>query len=162
MSFSPNNSIASYLPNSIDFEQNSLPLAEQLNYVYSLIANATNSREIGFYLNTENLSGGQLFTTNNPQKNRYIYRKTFGTTITPFGTSPTTTIAHGIDFSNSNLQFVAIYGAATLTTTGAIPLPYVGVNSVYLSLTTTNIVITQTAATYDNYNAIVTLEYVKG
>lgn len=162
MSFGPTNSIASYLPSSIDFEQNPQPLSEQLNYVYSLIANATNAREIGFYLNTENLSGGQLFTTGNPQKNRYIYRRSYGVTITPFGTSATTTIPHGIDFGNTNLQFVAIYGAATLTTTGAIPLPFIGANSVYLSLTTTNIVITQTAATYDNYAAIVTLEYVKG
>lgn len=160
--FQPNNSIAPYLPNAVDFEAEIQRLSDQLNYIYSLISNAVNVRDIAFYQNRELLSGGQLFTPGNPQKNRYIYRQCYN-----FGALPaknaSKTIPHGIDFTNNNLVFVAIYGASIHPNTEAIPLPYVIQNKeIELKLTATDIYV----YCHENYTAftetIITLEYVKG
>jgi hypothetical protein len=161
-SFQPSNSIGPYLPNAIDFEEEIIRLSDQLNYVYSLISNAVNTRDIAFYQNRELLSGGQLFTPNNPQKNRYIYRQCYN-----FGALPTKnnskTLPHGIDFSNTNLEFVSIYGASIYPGNGAIPLPLVIVNKeVELYLTATDIYV-YAHEDYSMYtNTVITLEYVKG
>ena len=160
--FQPVNSVSSYLPNAIDFETEITKLSDQLNYVYSLVSNAVNNRDIAFYLNREQLSGGQLFTVGDPQKNRYIYRQCYN-----FGALPakgvTKTLAHGIDFTNQNLVFVSIYGAATYPGNGAIPVPYVLQNKeVELTLDATNIVI-YSHEDYSMYTqTVITLEYTKG
>lgn len=162
MTFSPSNSIAPYLVNSVDFHDEIHKLSDQLTQVYSLISTAVNVRDIAFYLQQEQLSGGQLFTPGNPQKNRYIYRQCYN-----FGALPaknaSKTMPHGLDFSNPELMFVSIYGASTDPTTGALPLPFVAQNKeIELSLTSTDIYI----YCHDDYsmytNTIITLEYVKG
>lgn len=162
MTFNPANSIAPYLVNSVDFPEEIQKLSDQLTQVYSLISTAVNVRDIAFYLNQEQLSGGQLFTPGNPQKNRYIYRQCYN-----FGALPaknaSKTMPHGLDFSNPELMFVSIYGAATDPTTGALPIPYPHQNGdIELNLTATDIYI----YCHDNYsmytNTIITLEYVKG
>jgi hypothetical protein len=163
-SFQPSNSIGPYLPNAIDFEEEIVRLSDQLNYVYSLISNAVNTRDIAFYQNRELLSGGQLFTPGNPQKNRYIYRQCYD-----FGALPaknaSKTIPHGIDFTNSELTFVSIYGASIYPGNAAIPLPYpkgTGNSDVELDLTATDIYV-YCHQDYSMYTkTIITLEYVKG
>lgn len=160
MTFSPNNSIAPYLVNSIDFEKEIVRLSDQLTQVYSLVSTAVNVRDIAFYLEQEQLSGGQLFTPGNPQKNRYLYRKSYN-----FGALPNTAVqslAHDIDFNNTELNFVQIYGTAIRPTIAAIPLPYVSADPIYLSLTATNITIETLSAAYIDYTAIITLVYTKG
>lgn len=162
--FQPNNSIAPYLPNAVDFEAEIQRLSDQLNYIYSLISNAVNVRDIAFYQNRELLSGGQLFTPGNPQKNRYIYRQCYNCGALPIKNNQIT-IPHGIDFTNSNLVFVSIYGASIYPGNAAIPLPFPKQNGnadVELSLDATNIII-YAHADYSMYTqTIVTLEYVKG
>lgn len=160
MTFSPNNSIAPYLVNSIDFANETDKLADQLTNVYSLISTAVNVRDIAFYVEQEQLSGGQLFTPNNPQRYRYLYRRSYN-----FGALPNTAVkqlAHGIDFTNTNLAFVQIYGAAIYPTNAAIPLPYVSADPIYLRLTATNIEVETLSGAYVNYEAIITLVYTKG
>lgn len=162
MTFSPNNSIAPYLVNSVDFPEEIHKMSDQLTQVYSLISTAVNVRDIAFYLDQEQLSGGQLFTPGNPQRTRYIYRQCYN-----FGALPTKnnskTMPHGLDFTNPELVFVSIYGAATDPTTGAIPVPYVQqTKEVELSLTATDIYI-YCHEDYSMYTTtIITLEYTKG
>ena len=160
MTFEPANSLAPYLVNSIDFQNEPDKLADQLTSVYSLISTAVNLRDIAFYDETEQLSGGQLFTPNDPLKKRYLYRRSYN-----FGTLPNTAVkqvAHQIDFTNTNLGFVQIYGAAIRPTIAAIPLPYVAADPIYIRLTATNIEIETLSAAYIAYEAIVTLVYTKG
>ena len=160
MTVNTSNYIQAFLPNSIDFTDDTKLLPDQLTTVYSLIVTAVNLRQIGFYLTEEQLSGQQVYTPGNPQRNRFAFRKTF-----ECGTLPNTasiSIAHGIDFTNTDLEFLNIYGASTQPTVGAIPLPYVQATpQVQLDLTATNIVIT----TFGNYTAytktLVTIEYLK-
>jgi hypothetical protein len=160
----PINSVAPYLPNAVDFEAEINKLADQLNYIYSLVSNAVNVRDIAFYQNRELLSGGQLFTPGNPQKNRYIYRQCYN-----FGALPaknaSKTIPHGIDFTNSGLEFVSIYGASLYPGVQAVPLPFpksTGNADIELELTATDIYI----FCHQNYSmytkTIITVEYVKG
>lgn len=163
MTLDPNN-IAPYLVNSIDFQNEITKLSDQMTYVYSLISTAVNVRDIAFYLDREQLSGGQLFPVNTPigeqPKNRYMYRQAYN-----IGSLPNTSVkqvAHNINFSNQQLAFVQIYGAAIEPTVGAIPLPYVDADPIYLRLTATNIEIETLSAAYINYQAIVTLVYTKG
>ena len=162
MTFSPNNSIAPYLVNSVDFANEINKLSDQLTQVYSLISTAVNVRDIAFYINQEQLSGGQLFTPGNPQKTRYLYRQCYN-----FGALPakgvTKTLAHGLDFSNPELCFVEIYGAATQPTVAAIPVPYVKQNKeVEIDITSTDISI-YSHEDYSMYTTtIITLVYTKG
>lgn len=160
MTYSPTNSLTSYLPNAIDFSEDIARLTDQLTAVYSLIATAVNVRDISYYLQQEQQNGGQLFTLGNPLKNRYMYRQSYFVDNLP--NTGIKQIAHNLDFNNPNLEFVKIYGAATYQLNAAIPLPYVSADPIYLSLTSTNIEIETLSGAYINYSAIVTLEYVKG
>jgi hypothetical protein len=131
------------------------------------ISTCLNSREIGFCLLEETLSGKQLFldvqpTTGTTQQFRDVFR-----TMVNFGPLPasgTVSKPHGIDFTDNNV-FVVISATATdpIGFT-AIPIPFSSVTTgqnIQITVDAVNVNIT-TTYNYSNYTTcIVTLEYTK-
>jgi hypothetical protein len=91
------------------------------------LANAVNSKEIGFFLDLELLSGKAFIPgVNNPNAFRQVLRKVID--MGPLLDTGTTQQPHEIVFDN-NFTLVQIFGAATAPSLAGIPLPMVEVNT---------------------------------
>ena len=125
-----------YLRTSRNFPQDPQALSVELEKSYIDIANNVNSRTIGTYATSPNITGNTWFTAGDSTKQQTI-RQVY--LITGAGSYP-----HGITVANIG-GFVSIQGTFT---DGSIwyPLPYVNVvaanNQVSVTVTSTNIVVT--------------------
>lgn len=176
----PNPSIGSFLPttdvydvesiytldiNSEEFKLFLVRLRQSINNVALVVNNC----ETGYFPLFE-IMNGQIFfpnpSLNSTTSQLPVYRQVFRTTIN-FGALPntgTTSVAHGIDFTNT-YSITHIYGAATdpvgLT---YIPLPYTSptaANNIELYADGTNVNII-TGSNRSNYTTTyVILEYIK-
>ena len=125
------------------------------------LATAINIRTVGWYIDREILTGSKFIpTADDTQEFRDIFRKTFD-----IGTLPNNgikNVAHEISEIPENFRLLAMWGAATNTTTGAsLPLPYVSIvgNHIDLKMDATNIIIT-TNSNYSSYNeSMIVIEY---
>ncbi len=122
------------------------------------ISTAVNSREIGFYLDQELLSGkafipgaNEIADGGTSQQFRTILRK-----VIDFGTLPdnsTKSVPHGIVFDN-NFTLIQLWASATDPTNFiALPIPYVSTAAgfsiqLYMDQTNVNIVTTSVKNTY--------------
>lgn len=133
------------------------------------IASVLNVKDTGYYLEDELISG-QLFppdtTLSSMTQQKPVDRPVFRKTIN-FGTLPnagSTSVAHGLDLTNTALQVTRFYGAATDPTTGLIPLPFSSPTlneNIKLEADNTNVIIT-TGIDYSGYTECwVVLEYLK-
>jgi hypothetical protein len=117
------------------------------------ISNGVNIRTIGWYLDTELLSGNAFypgtFNSDNqsPQQYRTILRKVipFGALIIGLNQRP-----HGITFDN-NFTLIELYAAATRTGALAEPIPN-GADTINMDPTNINITV---AAAWDRCNAVI-------
>lgn len=159
MTYLPVNTRTAYLNVSETFPLEPVDLREKLNFIYSLIANATNLRDISQYENVEVINGQQYFTSGNPQKKRQVYRK-----VINFGALPnaaTKSVAHGITLSATS-EFTRIYATATQPNTSFLPIPYASAaDSIELSVDMTNVNITTVSNRTAYTICYVVLEYIK-
>lgn len=144
-------------------------LLVQLYRVVGDIASVVNVKDTGYY-QEEELVSGQLYphnaalssaTTQKPV-NRPVFRQIYDFGALPNATSKS--LAHGLDFTNTNLQLTRMYGAATDPTTAFIPLPFSSPTlneNIKLETDNTNIIVT-TAIDYSGYTQTwIVLEYLK-
>lgn len=137
------------------------------------ISDAINARDIGYYVNDEQLSGQQFVSGTDKQQFRDVFRKVI--VIGALPNAATKSVAHGIT-TNGNTFITRIYGTATkpevvippaLPTlmVSAIPLPYIDLpvvlGNVSLSIDQTNIIITTTGNYSEYTRTYVVVEYVQ-
>lgn len=160
MTFGPTNSIGPYLQQNVTFSEDEEQRLLQHTSVNANVARAVNLREISIYQLSEISNGQQFFTAGNPQSNRYAFRKVFN--IGPIATGATSTTAHGI---TQETIFTRIYGTCVTDVVDYRPIPYsstVALNQqISLTITGTNIVIVNGAASPNITSCIVVLEYLK-
>ena len=156
--------VANQLPISVDFPRDTQEFIDTLSLLYKRIANSVNTKEGAIYLPLEIATFQLYFTSNDPQRLRNTYRKTFdmvdlnGGNIAPGATA---------SFSHDIIGIVActrIFGTATTTDAPVryIPLPYVSqisAENVQIYLTPTNVVLVNGTSTLTQ--AYITAEYVK-
>jgi len=160
MTFSPENSLQSFLPTTLIIPD--LENEDEFNYVMSdylkKSSAAVNEKDIGQYLQTEVLCGQKFFNDEDTKNTHSVYRK-----VIDFGALPASsakTVPHGIDIQEST-RFTRIYGTAN-SPSSFIPLPYAdstAANSISLEITELNVEIT-TAIDYSAYTeTYVVVEY---
>ncbi len=100
MSFSSDQSLLSnQLSTNVEFDVQKPEFNDVLNLQYRRIVDSVNTKEGAFYLLREIANFKQIYTLNNPQKNRNTYRTTLdiinlnGGVIAPAATA---TVLHGI------------------------------------------------------------------
>lgn len=157
MSFSPANSIASFVPTSIYFPDNSEEFRVKLIEILQTNANAVNNREISTYISEEILTGQSWFDPANSQNVRNTFRKVFSFS------DASLTFNHNI---TGAVLFTHIYGGGTDGAGNFFPIPYVSAtaanNQIQVDVTATQVIITKGAGTPPTIsNAVLVLEYLK-
>src|SRR3990167_6412203 len=140
MSFSSDKpGLQSQLPLSVELPEEPKEFRYKVNDLYQKLASSLNTKEGGLYLPEEKGTGQQYFDSDNPQKNKNVYRM-----VVDFGELPNTGTKsefHDIDW-NDQTRLTRAYGAATnpndLT---AIPIPNDGI---YLEINSTSVTVTTT------------------
>ena len=158
--FSPVNSFANYLEVNKDFPAEWNEFLGKFLDTYRDIANAVNLRDIALYDTQEIIIGRKFFPSTTSTNVSRLYRETFRKVI-DMGTVVTglNTVAHNIDVNTpSDFTFTNIYGvvqdkAASLFVTAPN-------DNIHLEVDSTNVRLT-IPALYNNFTAIVILEYLK-
>lgn len=136
MSFSSDAPMQSnQLASDVIFDINKKEFNDVLNLQYRRIVDSVNSKEGAFYLLKEIANFKQIYTLDNPQRNRNSYRTTLdiidlnGGVIAPAGTA---TVAHGISSvtdsvliycsckNSAGQLFTLVYPDAYITATDAV------------------------------------------
>lgn len=126
----------------------------------SLMANVLNSKDSGFYLREQFLTGQAWFNplSTEPQKLRGSFRK-----VIDIGTvgAGVITVAHGLALT-TDWKFTYINGAVTNTATLiGYPLPFVGAAGyIELRIDATNVIVNNTTGVTFDYGYVV-LEFLK-
>lgn len=143
------------LASDVQFDVEKPEFNDVLNLQYRRIVDSVNSKEGAFYLLQENANFKQIFTLNNPQKNRNSYRKTLdvidlnGGVIAPAGTA---TVPHGIsNLTDSVLIYCSCKNSGGQLFTLVYPDAYIDA---------TNAVVTNISAS-DITQAMFVAEYTK-
>jgi len=156
----PANSIAPFLPTSIYFPEEFLEFRIKILETYRNISNTVNTRQISIFDFTENLTGEQWPVVGNPQSKRQPYRKVISTGA--IATGATATLPHGIA---SISAFTHIFGTCVTDVVDYRPIPYSSVvatnQQIQLTVTATNVVIVNGAASPNITSGFVVLEYLK-
>ncbi len=158
----------SYIFPEDNFEEYDVKLRQYLNKIGA----AVNTKDSGFYLEDETITGQRFvptFSTDTPSNVNFrdVFRK-----VIDFGALPNATtknVPHGIS-TTEDFSIVRFYATATdpgaSTLQAAIPIPYVNVASptdgVQLDMGDTNISITTTTANFIAFTrCFVIVEYIK-
>ena len=158
MTFSPANSIAFTLQESITFSKDQDQFIKQLTSVYQSFAKAINGRDISTYDLVEVLNG-HTFPGATPQTKKHVFRKTFRFGAIAAGAF--INVAHGI---TPLAQFTRMYGTC-ITKIDYRPIPFADV-----TVATSQIMLTADNVNYNLWNGttapdilsgIVVLEYLK-
>lgn len=145
--------------NSEEFKQLFIRLYQRFNDV----ALALNSKDTGYYLNEEFVTGQNYFNPadNSPLMLRPSYRIAFNTGVIDAGVTP---ITHGLIIT-STWRFIRIYGSADSPASSLwYPLPFPsasGTNNIEVIVNTTQIIITNNSGIVFS-SGMVVLEYLKG
>lgn len=158
MSFSSDKSaLQSQLPLSIELPEDQKEFRYEFNNLYQKIASSLNSKEGGLYVPEEKTTGQQYFDSNNPQKNKNVYRM-----VVDFGALPNTTsksVVHNIVGWNDQFRLTRAYGAATDPNgLEALPIPNDGI---LLIINSTNVTVTTTSDRSAFTETTITIEYTK-
>lgn len=124
-----------------------------------LLASAINAKESGLYPLTEFITSQAYFYPNNPQNQRYVFRKCFS--LGAIASGATSTTNHSI---TGMTECVNIYGSVITDTPDFRPLPYASVTAnanIEIRVTTTQIIIANGAASPNITSGTVVLEYLK-
>jgi hypothetical protein len=145
MSFSSDIPLQSnQLASDVIFDVKKEEFNDILNIQYRRIVDSVNSKEGAYYLLRELANFKQIFTLNNPQKNRNSYRKTLdiislnGGVIAPAATA---TVAHGIsNLSDSVLIYCSCKNSGGQLFTLVYPDAYIdATNAVVTNISASNI-----------------------
>ena len=160
MTSAPTSSIQAYLPTTQVYPKDQDELLTKLTDVYTKTALAVNVRGISLYDLNELNNGHQFFTTGNPQKKRFGYRKVFE--FGAIAAGATLNIAHGL---TGVTLYTRIYGTTVLAGGDFRPLPFVSatvvINQTSLRVLGANIVIVNGTNATPIVSGIVVLEYLK-
>jgi hypothetical protein len=158
----PTNSIAFELAENVIFTQDFQQFIVQLTELYSKMAKASNSKDIGSYETIEQLNGQRYFGAD-PQHKRGIYRKVIETGAL-LNAAPTA-VNHGLNGGAAvpnTWRHVRTYGWAIDAATPLwIPLPNGGIHDCSLQVTATQVIITPTVNLAAFTESCVVLEYYK-
>lgn len=152
------NFVRSYNAIPDKWEESQQFLTEHLREVSSGI----NIRDVGFYQETEILTGQQFVpSAANPTVLRNVFRKVIDTGALSSLTTPQT-VAHGITVT-ANTVVTRIYGAATNPGNRFIPLPFINSsgNHIELAMDSTNIILTSAANQPAYTTSYVVVEYMQ-
>lgn len=142
------------LPDS--WEESKVALVERLRKM----TNAINIRPVGWYLDTETITGKRYIPSSGSVEYREISRFTKELGALPNAT--TKNVAHGLSNVNSNFLLTAMWGAASSDSPlSFIPVPHISVSGggVEISMDATNFII-KTTSDYSNYNnSVIIIEY---
>jgi hypothetical protein len=145
MSFSSDPAMQSnQLASDVIFDAQKPEFNDILNLQYRRVVDSVNSKEGAFYLLKEIANFKQIFTLNDPQRNRNSYRKTLdvialnGGVIAPAGTA---TVAHGITtLADSVLIYCSCKNSAGQLFTLVYPDAYINAtNAVVTNISASNI-----------------------
>ncbi len=145
MSFSSDQSLLSnQLSTTVEFDVDKEEFNDVLNLQYRRIVDSVNSKEGAFYLLKELANFKQIYTINDPQKNRNSYRKTLdvidlnGGVIAPAATA---TVPHGIsNLSDSVLIYCSCKNSGGQLFTLVYPDAYIdATNAVVTNISASNI-----------------------
>lgn len=156
MSYSSDQSLLSnQLSTTVEFDKDKKEFNDVLNLQYRRIVDSVNTKEGSFYLLKELANFKQIFTPDNPQKNRNSYRTTLdiidlnGGNIAPAGTA---TVPHGIsNLTDSVLIYCSCKNSGGQLFTLVYPDAYIDA---------TNAVVTNISAS-DITQAMFVAEYTK-
>ncbi len=142
------------LPDS--WEESKVALVERLRNM----TNAINIRPVGWYVDTEIVTGKKYI----PSSGNVVYREIsrFTKELGALPNATTKNVAHGLSNVNSNFLLTAMWGSASSNSPlSFVSLPHVSVSDagVEISMDATNFVI-KTTSDYSNYNnSVITVEY---
>lgn len=159
MNSSDNPMVINQLPISVDFEETDF--LDNLTSTYKKIANTVNAKTGGLYQPQEISNSEQFFTTNDPQKQRNVYRMTVD-----FGALPNTaskSVSHGINFTSEFTLTKAYASSSDTDNLEYIPIPYASATGadIELSINASTVTIT-TNSDRTNFNiTYVVIEYCK-
>lgn len=162
MTFAPQSSFGNtYLaPVYRNYELDDASLRSALARDYLSIASAVNFKTNGIFETIETQTGEQFFSITDIQsRKRYVFRKCF--IVPAIASGATWTIPHGITVLQ---QFVHIYGVCSTDIVDYRSLPYASVTAnanIELTITPTDVVINNGAASPNITEGVVILEYVK-
>jgi hypothetical protein len=149
-----------FLPNTRFFPLEGEYLQRELNLFYNDCAGAINGKDIALYTKEATSTGQKFFAADGKSATRATMRKGF---TFPSILNGTTSTPHGITVVPTT-QFTRIYGTANRTSTRFFPLPYINVitpaDSIQLSISATDVVLTTTTGNYTDCMAIVIIEYI--
>lgn len=162
MSFSPDETYGSFLPNNVILSDDPQSSKEQLIDYIQRVSDVTNKKEIGAYLLNELQNGQFFFKADDTQNFRYVFRKVFNVTTT-IAAGATHTFSHGISQISA---FTRFYGTAVVDDTNLYrPIPYVdaagGTAGIELNSSATQINIINGATAPDILSAIIVAETLK-
>jgi len=145
-----------------DWDQGKISLVEHLKK----ISNGVNTREIGYFLDEELLTGKQYPSVGTVSETSEQYRSSFRMLV-DFGTLPNTgtkTVAHNITV-DANFTLTQLYAAATDPVAfTSLPIPYasnIAGDSISLSMDATNVIITTGSNRTNFTRCYVIIEYLQ-
>lgn len=158
MTYSPVNSEAPFLPESIYLPSDPAQLIIRLTQILNAISFRVNLRDIAIFEKAELLTGQSWFSLDQNMK-RQTFRKVI--LIPVIAAAGTTSVPHGLGnitgFTFTRIQGTAQNAAGTLF----IPLPQATPDDVAITVDATNVNIIAATATYNNFSGLVVLEYLK-
>jgi len=159
MTFGPNNSIGTYLPETVNIPDDDKQQITYLKTRLEEILREVNRKQVGSYETIEQLTG-QQFPGATPQEKKYTYRKVFN--FGAIAAGATLNIAHTI---TGFTEFTHIYGACTTAVVDYRPIPYasatVVTQQIEVNITATNIVIINGATAPNITSGWIVVEYLK-
>lgn len=154
-----NVSSASFLSTSENFSEDRSQFLIQLTNLYSTMATAINSKEIGQFYTTQQLTGQQFPTVPVSQRYRPSYRKIFF--IGAVAAGATLNTAHGITGITLPTH---LYGAVITATPDYRPVPYASVTAanagIELRADNTNVILINGAAAPNITSGVLVFEYL--
>lgn len=158
MTFSPQNSLAPFLPTTTTLPQDPIEIRIRLTNFFNDVALKMNIREISNYEFVETLTG-QTWPTPSPTLKKNTFRKLIPITIIG---NATNVIPHGILDINVNFSFTKIFGSAkNATGTLFIPIPQSAPDDVSITIDTVNVYVTASTNTYNGFTGNLILEFLK-
>lgn len=161
MTFGPNFGLSNFLPSEFQLPEEPDEFRAFIAQRERITADLINNRTSGNFDLLEFFNGEQWFTADNNQLKRSAFRLVFNRT-TPIAAGGNDTFNHNITGMTTPTR---IWGVATTATPDFRPIPYASVTNVNLqiqvSVTATQVVVTNGAAAPQIDSYILVLEYLK-
>ncbi len=161
MTFQPSNGFAPFLPTSIYLPDDFSQMLLRLQAYLTEISLKVNDREIGFFEQTELVTGQTWFPASGELISQQTFRQVY--IVPPIATNTAATIPTNI-ISSNGVTFTHIYGTVHTDIPDDRPIPYVpavATNFIALNVSAGNIQIVNGTTAPNILSGIVVLEYLK-